>query len=377
MPSKVLCVAGARPNFMKIAPILRAFAADPRFAARLVHTGQHYDAKLSQVFFEDLKIPRPDLELEVGSGSHAQQTAEIMRRFEPVLEAEQPEVVLVVGDVNSTIACALVTAKFTLRAPFLVGGVPRRRPLIVHVEAGLRSRDADMPEEINRVLTDAISDLLFVSEPAGMVNLAAEGVAPGKASFVGNVMIDTLLAARAQAEASPILGTLGLREGGYGLCTLHRPSNVDDVAVLRALLTTLDEIAHALPLVFPVHPRTAGRLRDAGVVLDPTRWRVIEPLGYLDFLRLTSAAQVVLTDSGGIQEETTVLGVPCLTLRDNTERPVTCDEGTNQLVGTDRAAILAGMARLDEVRRAARIPTHWDGHSATRIVAELGRVMWP
>jgi UDP-N-acetylglucosamine 2-epimerase (non-hydrolysing) len=298
-----------------------------------------------------------------------------MRRFEPVLEAEQPHAVLVVGDVNSTIACALVTAKFTLKEPFRIGGQLRRRPLIIHVEAGLRSRDGDMPEEINRVLTDAISDLLFVSEPAGLTNLAAEGVAAARAIFVGNVMIDTLLAARDQAAASPILGQLGLREGGYGLVTLHRPSNVDDVATLRALLATLDEVAAGLPLVFPVHPRTAGRLRAAGVTLDPARWRLIEPLGYLDFLRLTSAAKLVLTDSGGVQEETTVLGVPCVTLRENTERPITCEQGTNQLAGTDRAAILAAVGRIEEVRRAARVPERWDGQSATRIVAELARVM--
>lgn len=374
MTWRILCVAGARPNFMKIAPVLRAFAADARFEARLVHTGQHYDAKLSKVFFEELAIPRPDIELEVGSGSHAQQTAEIMKRFEPVLEREQPHGVLVVGDVNSTIACAMVASKLALREPFRAFGQPRKRPLIIHVEAGLRSRDMDMPEEVNRILTDAISDLLFVSEPAGMANLARENVAAERAFFVGNVMIDTLLAARAQAASSSVLATLGIDEGAYGLVTLHRPSNVDDVDVLRNLLATLDSLGHAR-LVFPVHPRTRSRMAAAGITLDPARWVVCEPLGYLDFLRLQAAAHVVFTDSGGVQEETTVLGVPCITLRDNTERPVTCDQGTNQVVGTSREAIVAAFARIDEIRRAARVPQHWDGKSAQRIVAALAEVL--
>jgi len=372
MTWKILCIAGARPNFMKIAPLLRAFKADPRFDARLVHTGQHYDAKLSKVFFEDLAIPRPDVELEVGSGSHAQQTAEIMKRFEPVLEREQPHGVLVVGDVNSTVGCALVTAKFVRAEPFTMAGAPRTRPLVIHVEAGLRSRDHDMPEEINRLVTDALSDLLFVSEPDGMVNLAREG-AGDRAFLVGNVMIDTMVAAREQARSSPILETLGLREHGYGLVTLHRPSNVDDPVALRGLIASLGEID--LPLVFPVHPRTRKRIADAGIALPAGKWQLVEPLGYLDFLKLTSSARVVLTDSGGVQEETTVLGVPCITLRENTERPITCDEGTNQLVGTRREAILAAYARIDEVRRAAKIPQLWDGGSAERIVALLGKAL--
>ena len=373
MAWKILCVAGARPNFMKIAPLLRAFANDARFAARLVHTGQHYDAKLSKVFFDDLQIPRPELELEVGSGSHAQQTAEIMKRFEPVLAAEQPHGVLVVGDVNSTIGCALVTAKFFRDEPFATASGLRRRPLVIHVEAGLRSHDGDMPEEINRVLTDAISDVLFVSEPAGMTNLAREGVTGERAQLVGNVMIDTLLAARERARSSTILATLGLRDGAYGLVTLHRPSNVDDAGALRGLLETLGAVAADLPLVFPVHPRTRARITGAGLALDPARWQLIEPLGYLDFLCLQASARVVFTDSGGIQEETTVLGVPCITLRDNTERPVTCDHGTNQLAGTRRETIVAAYGKIDEVRRAARIPAGWDGKSAERIVAALGR----
>lgn len=358
---------------MKIAPVLRAFARDSRFDARLVHTGQHYDDKLSKVFFEDLAIPRPDVELEVGSGSHAQQTAEIMKRFEPVVEREQPHGVLVVGDVNSTIGCAIVAAKLFRKEPFRARGEVRRRPLVIHVEAGLRSNDGDMPEEINRVLTDSISDLLFVSEPAGMANLAREGVGPERAIFVGNVMIDTLLAARERAKTSTILHALDLADGDYGLVTLHRPSNVDDIDALRGILATLDGLG--LRLVFPVHPRTRQRMAAAGIALDPARWLVCEPIGYLDFLRLQSSARVVLTDSGGIQEETTVLGVPCITLRENTERPVTCDQGTNQLTGTSRAAIMAAYAKIDEIRRAARIPEKWDGKSAERIVAALGDVL--
>jgi len=358
---------------MKIAPLLRAFARDPRFAARLVHTGQHYDDKLSKVFFDELAIPRPDIELEVGSGTHAHQTAEIMKRFEPVLEREQPHGVLVVGDVNSTIACAMVTAKFFLREPFRASGRTRQRPLVIHVEAGLRSGDHDMPEEINRMLTDAISDLLFVSEPAGMVNLAREGVGPDRAVLVGNVMIDTLLAARDRARTSDVLTTLGLRDGEYGLVTLHRPSNVDDVEALRGLLATLDGLG--VRLVFPVHPRTRQRMVAAGTALDPGRWSVCEPLGYLDFLRLQASARVVFTDSGGIQEETTVLGVPCITLRDNTERPVTCEQGTNQLVGTSREAIVAAYRRIDEIRRARRVPESWDGKSAERIAAAIADVL--
>lgn len=373
MASTILCVAGARPNFMKIAPILRAFAADSRFRAKLVHTGQHYDEKLSKVFFEDLAIPRPDIELEVGSGSHAQQTAEIMRRFEPVLEAEQPEGVLVVGDVNSTVACAVVTSKFFLKAPYTYMGKSRQRPLMIHVEAGLRSFDDDMPEEINRKLTDSVSDLLYVSDPAGMTNLEREGASKDRAVFVGNVMIDTLVSARAEAEKSDVLERLGLSPERYGLVTLHRPSNVDDPVALGGLLGTLGEIARELPLVFPVHPRTRKRLADAGITLDPKLFSLVDPQGYLDFMKLTANAKCVLTDSGGVQEETTVLGVPCITLRENTERPVTCEEGTNQLVGTGRDAILKAYGRIEEVKRAGKVPRFWDGKSAARIVEDLGR----
>lgn len=377
MTHKILCVVGARPNFMKIGPILKALSASAVLTPRLVHTGQHYDAKLSKIFFDDLAIPRPDIELEVGSGSHAAQTAEIMRRFEPVLQAEQPHGVLVVGDVNSTIACALVTAKFRLERPFATAAGPRQRPLMIHVEAGLRSFDDDMPEEINRKLTDAISDVLFVSDPAGMTNLEKEGVPKERCFFVGNVMIDTLLAAKERAMQSPILGSLGLGGRRYGLVTLHRPSNVDDVSELAGLLGTLDEIARSLPLVFPVHPRTRAQLAAGGVALDPARWVVTEPIGYLDFMKLMASAAVVMTDSGGIQEETTVLGVPCLTLRENTERPVTLTEGTNRLVGTRREAILAAYEAATKGGGAPRVPRFWDGRSAERIEAALARILQP
>lgn len=373
-PIVILCIAGARPNFMKVAPLLRALREDPAFSPKLVHTGQHYDEAMSKVFFEDLKIPRPDVELEVGSGSHAVQTAEIMKRFEPVLEREQPQAVIVVGDVNSTIGCALVSAKFHLRKPYASRFGVRTRPLVVHVEAGLRSGDPDMPEEINRVLTDAISDLLYVSDPSGMKHLAREGVADERCIFVGNVMIDTLLAAKEQAMRSPVLGQQGLTERGYALLTLHRPGNVDDAATLASLLRTLDDVAKRIPIVFPVHPRTRAKLGSTGVALDPARWKITDPFGYLDFLRLTSAAAMVLTDSGGIQEETTVLGVPCLTLRPNTERPVTIEEGTNFLVGSDRAAILSAVDTALSGGRSGRVPRFWDGQTARRIVTSLREV---
>jgi UDP-N-acetylglucosamine 2-epimerase (non-hydrolysing) len=380
MATKILCVAGARPNFIKIAPLMRVLGGNPRFDARLVHTGQHYDDKLSKIFFEDLAIPKPDIELEIGSASHAQQTAEIMKRFEPVLQTEQPQAVLVVGDVNSTIGCALVTAKFFLDKPFRVrlgkDGPPseRRRPLMIHVEAGLRSRDDDMPEEINRKLTDAISDLLFVTDPAGMENLESEGVASSRAFFVGNVMIDTLLAARDRAMQSPILEQLNVQARDYVLITLHRPSNVDDPEKLSALLETIEDTAGAMPLVFPVHPRTRARLQSAGLAPDEKRWRLIEPLGYLDFLKLTASARIVLTDSGGVQEETTVLGVPCVTLRENTERPVTISEGTNFLAGTDPAAVKKWFNQAMSASMSGRVPRLWDGRSAERIDEILSAV---
>jgi len=360
-PVRILCIVGARPNFMKIAPLMRVFRGAPQtFDARLLHTGQHYDEAMKDAFFRQLQIPEPDIDLGVGSGSHAQQTAEIMRRFEPVLDEIRPDVVLVVGDVNSTIACALVATK--------------KNVAVVHVEAGLRSWDRGMPEEINRVLTDQISDLLFTTEPDGESNLLREGIAADKIHFVGNVMIDTLLANReravpAEETLDAIPGFAG-DESAFGLLTLHRPSNVDDPAVLRRVLQTLSEISERLPLVFPIHPRTRARIQESGLtgLLASSRIALTEPLGYLQLLGLMASARVVLTDSGGLQEETTALGVPCITLRENTERPITVSEGTNTIVGTDPDRI---RACLDDVLqtggKGGRVPALWDGRAAERI----------
>jgi UDP-N-acetylglucosamine 2-epimerase (non-hydrolysing) len=372
MTLRALCVAGARPNFPKVAPLMKAFSANPRFLAKLIHTGQHYDDKLSKVFFEDLRIARPDENLSVGSGSHAVQTAEVMKRFEAVLEREQPHAVIVVGDVNSTIACALVTAKFHLKQPIRFRNETRTRPVMVHVEAGLRSLDWDMPEEINRLLTDVISDLLFVSDPAGLANLKREGISEHRIHYVGNVMIDTLLAAKQQAMTSPILGQIGLTERRYAVLTLHRPSNVDDSNSLRDLFKVLDTIAVDLPIVFPAHPRTRPKLEAMGFPLETSRWIIREPMGYLDFVKLMACSALTITDSGGIQEETTALGVPCLTLRENTERPVTIEEGTNILAGTKRESILSAYETLKKRPMQGRIPKFWDGKAATRIVEIMG-----
>ncbi len=359
---KIVSVCGARPNFMKIAALARAFAARLEFEARLVHTGQHYDASMSQSFFDDLALPRPDINLEVGSASHAVQTALIMQRFEPVVQEERPDAVLVVGDVNSTIACGLVAVK--LQVP------------LIHVEAGLRSFDRTMPEEINRLLTDAISDLLFVTEPSGIANLQREGIPAEKMHLVGNVMIDTLLAHRELAARSDMVGRLELTRGEYAVLTLHRPANVDDPATLGRICSALEEIQRTTPVVFPVHPRTRGNLERTGWLarLQQLRgMRLTEPIGYLDFLKLMSEAGVVLTDSGGIQEETTVLGVPCLTLRENTERPITIEQGTNQLVGLDPARILAGFQRARSGQVPRRVPELWDGHAGSRIADIIAR----
>ncbi len=363
----ILCVVGARPNFMKIAPIMAALKGAGPIPARLLHTGQHYDAAMNQQFFRELGIPLPDLNLEVGSASHAVQTAEIMRRFEPVLDAECPAAVLVVGDVNSTIACALVAAK---------KGVP-----VVHVEAGLRSFDRTMPEEINRVLTDQISDLLFTTERNARENLLREGVAEPRIHFVGNVMIDTLH--RNLERAVPAAQTLGTSAGGlagcaegYGVLTLHRPSNVDDPYVLRTLLGMVREISDRLPLVFPLHPRTRAQIGRHGLetLLDSQNLLVLPPLGYLQMLGLMREARLVLTDSGGIQEETTALGVPCITLRNNTERPITVTEGTNTVVGQDPARIGAAVAEvLATGGKGGRVPEFWDGRAAVRIAGILRR----
>ena len=362
--ARVLCIVGARPNFMKIAPIMRAFLARPaELDPVLLHTGQHYDQAMKDSFFEQLDIPAPAVDLGVGSGSHAVQTAEIMRRFEPELERLAPDAVLVVGDVNSTIACSLVAAK---------KGVP-----VIHVEAGLRSFDRAMPEEINRVLTDQIADLLFTTEPDGARNLRREGVDPAKVHFVGNVMIDTLLHNRGRATPpAEVLGGLPNAQvllespAGFGVLTLHRPSNVDEPATLRPLVRAVREVADRLPLVFPVHPRTRARIDalDLGGLLDTPRIALLPPLGYLELLGLMAAARLVLTDSGGLQEETTALGVPCITLRDSTERPVTVERGTNTVVGSDPERILAAVdAILRNGGKRGRVPDLWDGRAAERI----------
>ena len=359
----ILCIVGARPNFMKIAPIMKALRAGPApIQAKIVHTGQHYDEAMNNQFFADLGIPHPDINLEVGSGSHAVQTAEIMRRFEPVLDQEQPAAILVVGDVNSTIACALVAAKKGIA--------------VIHVEAGLRSFDRGMPEEINRVLTDQISDLLYTTERAALLNLTREGVSPERVQFVGNVMIDTLHhnLKNAVPAAQTLAGTGMDSRHGFGVLTLHRPSNVDQAESLRGLLETVRQVSQRLPIVFPLHPRTKGRIEQFKLESLLTEGQIftLPPMGYLHMLGLMRDAKMVLTDSGGIQEETTALGVPCITLRHNTERPITVDEGTNIIVGQSREKILAAAEEIFTTGgKAGRIPEYWDGHAAERIATHL------
>lgn len=360
---EILCVVGARPNFMKIAPLMAALKLTPQpLRACLLHTGQHYDVAMNERFFEQLGIPAPDINLEVGSASHAVQTAAIMQRFEPVLDERRPAAVLVVGDVNSTLACALTAAK---------KDIP-----VIHVEAGLRSFDRTMPEEINRVLTDQLSELLFTTERGALDNLLREGVDPARVHFVGNVMIDTLLACL--PRATPVEQTLaGVAEptrfppGGYGVVTLHRPANVDDPATLVGLTGLLRELSAELPLVFPLHPRTQEMLRRAGLLAELLKTPTIAclpPLGYLDMLGLLAKARLALTDSGGIQEETTALGVPCITLRSSTERPITVEQGTNTLTGSDPKRIRrVVMDTLAGGGKAGRTPELWDGRAAPRI----------
>jgi UDP-N-acetylglucosamine 2-epimerase (non-hydrolysing) len=332
--------------------------ARPVFAPQLIHTGQHFSADMSDSFFRELEIPEPDVNLGVGSGTHAGQTAQVMLRLEPVFCASRPDALLVVGDVNSTAAAAIVASKM---------GIP-----VAHVEAGLRSFDRTMPEEINRILTDAVSDYLFTTEPGAERNLLAEGIPKQKIFFTGNVMIDTLLRFREKAARSRVLERLGLAAGSYAVVTLHRPSNVDDAAGLCQLISMLAELGRRLPVVFPVHPRTRARMASAGIA--PCGLILTEPMGYLDFLRLIGGSRLVLTDSGGIQEETTILGVPCLTLRDNTERPVTIEMGTNRLVGTNPAAALKfALETLDAAPRPAAPPPLWDGKASGRIVDVLER----
>ncbi|WNG44285.1 UDP-N-acetylglucosamine 2-epimerase (non-hydrolyzing) [Archangium minus] len=357
---KVLHIVGARPNFMKVAPIHRAISERGSLTQTLVHTGQHYDVKMSDVFFTDLGMPAPDIHLGIGSGSHAEQTAKVMIELEKVFTSEKPDLVSVVGDVNSTLAAALVAAKM---------GIP-----ISHVEAGLRSFDRTMPEEINRVLTDRISDLLLTPSADADANLIREGLEPARIRLVGNVMIDSLLAAREKALRLPTLSELGLEPRGYAVCTLHRASNVDDAKVFSGLLSALSHVASRLPVVFPVHPRTRKRISELGLAATLERTpglRLVDPMGYLEFLALTSQARLAFTDSGGLQEETTVLGIPCLTVRENTERPITVDIGTNVVVGTDPVRIQQTADRiLDGHGKKGRIPDRWDGRSGERIAQE-------
>jgi len=360
---KVINVVGARPNFMKVAPIVAAMKARPaKFQPLVVHTGQHYDADMSDSFFRDLQLPQPDTHLGVGSGSHAAQTAAVMERFEPVVLREKPDWVLVVGDVNSTIACALVCVKLGVK--------------VAHVEAGLRSRDRTMPEEINRLLTDQISDLLFTPSHDADENLRAEGIPEERIRFVGNVMIDSLQQNLERARQSTVRTDLGMHDRDYAVMTLHRPSNVDVPETFARILSALESITERLPVVFPVHPRTRKTIAALGLserVGAMKNLRVIDPLGYLDFLALYSQARLVLTDSGGIQEETTALGIPCLTLRENTERPITVELGTNVVVGTDTTRIVsAAWAALNGAgRNIVQPPPLWDGHTSERILDVL------
>jgi UDP-N-acetylglucosamine 2-epimerase (non-hydrolysing) len=360
---KVINVVGARPNFMKVAPIVEAMRRREReFTPLVVHTGQHYDAAMSDFFFRDLELPQPDVYLGVGSASHAAQTAAIMERFEPFVLREKPDWVVVVGDVNSTLACALVCVKLGVK--------------VAHVEAGLRSRDRTMPEEINRLLTDQIANLLFTPSQDADENLANEGIAPERIRFVGNVMIDSLLKYLPLADKSTAKENLGLDGKGYAVLTLHRPANVDDLQTLTSILDALEEIGSRVPIVFPVHPRTLKMIAELGLndrVTNMPGLRLTDPLGYLDFLSLYSEARLVLTDSGGIQEETTVLGIPCLTLRENTERPITVKIGTNKIVGTDSRKIVdEAFSALDEtVKKPSSIPPLWDGQTAQRIIDAL------
>ena len=370
-PRPLLCVVGARPNYMKMAPLLRAFSREPRLpAAVLVHTGQHYDVEMNERLFQDLNLPPPDLNLEVGSSTHAVQTAEVMRRFEPVIDEFRPACVIVVGDVNSTLACALVASK---------KGVP-----IAHVEAGLRSFDRTMPEEINRLLTDQLCDVLYTTERAADDNLSREGISSARIRFVGNVMIDSLLWQRQRAVAPALTLNkagaeieIGSSTEGVAVVTLHRPSNVDDARALRECIEALCEVASRLPVIWPLHPRTRANIERFGLSSRFAKARIalLEPQGYLEMLGLLAHARVVLTDSGGIQEETTALGVPCLTMRENTERPITIEQGTNTLVARDRHRILRCMDEiLGSGGKRGRVPELWDGRAADRIAAHL--VSW-
>jgi UDP-N-acetylglucosamine 2-epimerase (non-hydrolysing) len=359
---RILNVVGARPNFMKIAPIQRLMKNQSNsFDPVLVHTGQHYDERMSKLFFEDLQLPEPDIYLGVGSGTHAEQTAKIMVEFEKICIEYKPDLVLVVGDVNSTAACSIVASK---------QWIP-----VAHVEAGLRSFDRKMPEEINRVVTDALSEYLFITENSGIENLAKEGVNPAKVHFVGNVMIDSLVFFLEKARESKILDQLQLGSGNYALVTLHRPSNVDDKDNFLKIISAFKEIQQHLPIVFPIHPRTKKNISNFGLESEVSKLanlKLIEPIGYLDFMQLMQNCGFVMTDSGGIQEETTYLGIPCLTLRENTERPVTAEIGTNEVVGTDTEKIIRLSNQIISGNwKKGQVPELWDGHAADRIVQVL------
>jgi len=365
-PAKILSVVGARPNFMKVAPLHRALEQNDRFQSKIVHTGQHYDEQMSDVFFRQLGMPHPDVYLGVGSGSHAQQTARVMTAFEDVVEEEQPDLVLVVGDVNSTLACALVATKMHVD--------------VAHVEAGLRSGDRRMPEEINRLVTDRIADYLFVTERSGVDHLRAEGVSDEKVFFVGNLMIDSLVQFREEAAKTTIVEDLGVEEGEYALMTMHRPSNVDNEEGVYKLLQIIKDVAADRSVVFPMHPRTRNRFKEFGLEEALTSidgLRLLEPLGYLEFLRLMETAAVVVTDSGGIQEETTFLGVPCLTLRENTERPVTIEQGTNELLPLDPSQVVQRVRTVAQAEPSTERPPCWDGETAQRIATVLEEQITP
>jgi UDP-N-acetylglucosamine 2-epimerase (non-hydrolysing) len=363
MAKNVLCIVGTRPNLIKAGPLMRELRKHPQdFKTTLVHTGQHYDRNLSQLLFEDLGMAAPDINLGVGSGTHAEQTAKVMVALETTIQEQASELVIVFGDVNSTMAGAIVAAKLCVK--------------IAHVESGLRSFDRTMPEEINRIVTDHLSDYLFVSEPSGLENLKREGIADGKVFFTGNIMIDSLLSTLDVVKRSDVIERLGLTPRRYAVMTLHRPSNVDDPATLGALLGTVSEVSARMPVVFPCHPRTRHNIEKFGLGASVAPSVVMtEPLGYTDFSRLTYESAFVLTDSGGIQEETTFLKVPCITMRDNTERPVTVTVGSNVMTGNDRAKILAAVrAVVDGAPKPAAIPDLWDGHTAERIVEILKNV---
>jgi UDP-N-acetylglucosamine 2-epimerase (non-hydrolysing) len=352
------CVVGARPNFMKMAPILSAAADHPDIRITLVHTGQHYDKQMSDQFFAELSLPNPDIHLGVGSGSHAQQTAKVMMEFDTVLDGLRTDMVIVVGDVNSTLSCALVAVKRSIP--------------VAHVEAGLRSGDRTMPEEINRIVTDQLSDLLFLTEKSARENLTREGIEPERIHFVGNVMIDTLTANLEKARQRNTLERLNLSAGGYAVCTLHRPSNVDSQQSAENTVAAVNSVRQRIPVVWPIHPRTRARLTEFQLIDNVRSWpnvQIVDPLGYLDFLCLTSQARVVFTDSGGLQEETTALRIPCLTFRENTERPITISEGSNRLVGTNSGDVAAALESvLSDRTNSSRIPDLWDGHASERII---------